>query len=175
MGDFMHFKHSIAAFGAVILMSATAGAQEETDPVAGAFLTDYVVEVIDGNQCQHLVDGGFVDTCESSQTSLLSADGTLLTQDNNASRLARSDSVGTWRAVAAERRYRTRAVTIYYDENSRVSGYDVAISRFTLSNNGRRSSGTFEVRNYSAEQDPLDSDEVPQFVNTGTLESRRIR
>ncbi len=171
----MKSKQVIAACGAVVLISGTANTQEEPDPVVGAFLTNYVVEVIDGTPCEDLVQGGFVDTCESSQTSLLTSDGTVLTQDNNASRLARSDAVGTWRPAAAEQRYRTRAVTIYYDENSRVSGYDVTTSRFRLSNNGRRSSGTFEVRNYSAEQDPLDQNETPQFINTGTLESRRIR
>lgn len=170
----MQPKYMLAACSAAVLVSATASAQEDPDPAVGAFLTDYVVEVINGMACEDLVQGGFVDTCESSQTSLLTSDGTFHTQDNNASRLSRSDAVGTWRAVN-EQRYRTRAVTIYYDENSRVSGYDVTVSRFRLSNNGRRSSGTFEASNYSAEQDPLDPNEIPQFVNTGRLESRRIR
>ncbi len=170
----MQNKYIISAFSVIGLMSIPAYAQEEPDPVIGAFLTDYVVEFVAGNVCEDLVQGGFVDTCESSQTSLLSSDGTVLTQDNNASRLARSDAVGTWRKVN-DQRYRTRAVTIYYDENSRVASYDVTISRFRLSNNGRRSTGTFEARNYSADQDPFDPNEIPQFVNTGRLESRRIR
>lgn len=170
----MQFKCITAACGMIVLAAGQANAQEEPDPVIGAFLTDYVVEFIAGNVCEDLVQGGIINTCESSQTSILSSDGTLLTQDNNASGPARSDSIGTWQKVN-EQRYRTRAVTIYYDENSRVSSYDVTISRFRLSNNGRRSSGTFEARNYSAEQDPFDASEIPQFINTGRIESRRIR
>lgn len=170
----MQFKCLLAACSMTILAAGHANAQEDPDPVIGAFLTDYVVEFIAGNVCEDLVQGGIVNTCESSQTSILSSDGTVLTQDNNASGPARSDSVGTWRK-ANEQRYRTRAVTIYYDENSRVSSYDVTISRFRLSNNGRRTTGTFESSNYSAEQDPFDANEIPQYMNTGRIEGRRIR
>ncbi|MEM9569814.1 MAG: hypothetical protein AAF996_00005 [Pseudomonadota bacterium] len=160
--------------GLAVLALGTAQAQEEPDPVVGSYLSDYVVEFVAGNVCEDLVQGGFVNTCESSQTVLLTSDGTILTQDNNASRDARSDAVGTWRKVN-DQRYRTRLVTIFYDENSRVSGYDVTVTRFRLSANGRRSTGTFEVRNYSAEQDPFDANEIPQFVNTGRFETRKIR
>lgn len=170
----MKLKYFIAACSLSGLAAGAASAQAEPDPVIGAFLTDYVVEFVAGNVCEDLVQGGFILTCESSQTSILSSDGTVITQDNNASRNARSDAVGTWKKVN-EQRYRTRALTIYYDENSRVSSYDVTISRFRLSNNGRRSVGTFEARNYSAEQDPFDANEIPQFINTGRIEGQRIR
>lgn len=170
----MKTKLIAIAFSLNTLALGVAGAQEEPDPVVGSFLSDYVVEFVSGNVCEDLVQGGFINTCESSQTVMLTSDGTLLVQDNNASNLARSDTVGTWRKIK-DQRYRTRGVTIYYDENSRVSGYDVIETRFRLSANGRRSNGTFEVRNYSAEQDPLDSNELPQFVNTGRFDSRKIR
>jgi len=170
----MQYKYFVSACSLIVLVAAPANAQEDPDPAIGAYLTDYVVETIAGNACEDLVLAGIIKTCESSQTALFTSDGTFLTQDNNASGPARSDSIGTWRTVN-EQRYRTRAVTIYYDENSRVSSYDVTISRFRLSNNGRRSTGTFEARNYSAAQDPFDANEIPQFINTGRLESRKIR
>lgn len=174
MGINMKSKFFLATCGMFMCIAGGADAQEEPSPAVGAYVSDYVVEFVAGNVCEDLVQGGFIDTCESSQTVQFSSDGTFQTHDNNASRLARSDTVGTWRQVN-EQRYRTRGVTIYYDEDSRVSGYDVVESRFRLSANGRRTTGTFESRNYSAEQDPFDANEIPQFVNTGRFEGRKIR
>ena len=88
---------TLAAAGTLLALGATAQgrpdgaggngpAQAGSDPIAGAYISHYTVDFIDGTPCQILVDLGFVETCSTSQMVMLNADGTVHTSDNNASR-----------------------------------------------------------------------------------------
>ncbi|WP_300396481.1 hypothetical protein [Henriciella sp.] len=169
---------SIVAAGLVSsAWSVAASAQNsgaEPGPFVGVYFSDYTVEFIDGTPCQDILDAGFVTTCNSSQLVMVNADGTAQTADNNASPNARSDSMGIWDSPTATT-FRSRMVTIYYDEDSRAQTFDVVESRSRAVRGGRGTEGTFEARNYNVGQNPFNPDEIPNFVNTGIFETKKLR
>ena len=175
---------TLAAAGTLLALGATAQgrpdgaggngpAQAGSDPIAGAYISHYTVDFIDGTPCQILVDLGFVETCSTSQMVMLNADGTVHTSDNNASRGARSDAIGTWTS-STRSTYSTRLVTLYYDANGNAVSIDVVESRSQANADFSGTQGTFTARNYNIDQDPFDPSETPNFTNTGSFVTQRV-
>ncbi len=84
-----------------------------------------------------------------------------------------SPGIGSWKTVG-RREIKIRFLYFGFDE----TGANVFIGKVTYSakfdKRCRRAFGPFEIEFFGPEQDPLDPDEAPFFVNTGAITMRRI-
>ena len=147
--------------------------QAGANPVVGTYVSNYEVEFVAGTPCQILQDAGFVSTCKSAQLIMLNEDGSVHASDNNSNLNARSDSVGIWSANTRST-YSARLLTIYYDANSNPVTIDVVDTTSQANADFSGTQGTFEARSYNFDQDYLDPNTTPNFINTGSFVTRRI-